>query len=143
MISYRARVTYLITVGLICAVEVVSVVTTALCATSVLPVRDQRNASVWSAPRNPFTRATLFDCPDPVTVPVSNCSSTSVPLACAETDAIAAGGHLIEIWFHGSARVIFATNSSLNRYCPGLETNNRYWFPARSSRSSSGNFGGR
>ena len=46
-------------------------------------------------------------------------------VASAFTAAMGATGPMKLIWFHGSARVIFATRSSVTAYVPGVAQNSR------------------
>ena len=108
------------TVGVICAVMVESTVSSALRATSVI-LPCQRKATVRSAPRKPFTRETPAILADSSNVPLSNWTSVFVPAAWAVTEAMVATGPVKDIWFHGSARWILATTSSLNWKCPGCD----------------------
>ena len=108
---------------MICALAVVSTVTSDLRVTSAA-LLCQRIDSVRSDPRKPLSAALVaqasawmrgvafFSRSSPSCVPLSSCISTPGALALAVTDAMAAGGPVKLIWFHGSALVILAIRSS-------------------------------
>ena len=95
---------------MICALAAVSTVTSDLRVTSAA-LLCQRIDSVRSAPRKPLTLEVAFFSGSSC-VPLRSCISTPGALALAVTDAMAAGGPVKLIWFHGSALVILAMRSS-------------------------------
>ena len=128
------------TVGVTCALAMVSQVINALRVASVA-LLCQRNETLRSAPSTPRTRAA-----SPFSgssgVPLSNCTSTPAPVASTATDAMPASGPLKAIWFQGSARMIFATTSSLNLYLPARAATSRYCLSLRTMRNPGGRLAG-